>query len=135
MSFTWTGNPSASIIEQIRWEIGDTNSASPKFQDLEVKYAYDTEHSILNAAARLCEQLVATYASSVDRTMGPLRVSLSKQSDVYAKKAADLRKRGMAYAEPYVGGISKAKAETFKNDSDLVQPLFDKGSMDNHDTW
>ena len=39
MVFTWTGDPSASIIEQIRWEIGDTDSTKPKFTDAEIKEA------------------------------------------------------------------------------------------------
>ena len=39
MAFTWTGDPSASTLETIRWLIGDTVEASAKFQDAEINYA------------------------------------------------------------------------------------------------
>ena len=134
MPFTWTGNPAASTVEKIRWEIGDTVDTvqSPcKFQDAEINYAYDQEHSILKAAARLCEQLAVRYSDASDRTMGPLRISMTEKSGLYAAKAKGLRKRSMAYAEPYVGGISKTREDIFETDSDLIQPTFGKGMMDN----
>jgi hypothetical protein len=134
MSFTWTGDPAASTIEAIRWEVVDivnTTQAPCKFQDSEVQYAYDQEHSILCAAARLCEQLSVRYSDASDRTMGPLRVSMTEKSSLYADKAKMLRRRAMIYAEPYAGGVSKAKDAIFEEDSDLNQPDFKKGMMDN----
>jgi len=131
MAFTWTGNPAASTIEKIRWEIGDIDQANAKFTDAEIQYAYDQEHTVFKAAARLCEQLATKYADQVDRSLGPLRVSLSQKADFYYKRARELRKRDMAYAEPYGGGISKAKEEAFEADSDLNQPYFETGIHDN----
>ena len=134
MAFTWTGDPAASTIEKIRWEIGDTvnTTANPcKFQDAEVQYAYDQEHSILCAAARLCEQLSVRYSDAADRTMGPLRVNMTEKSGLYADKAKMLRKRATICAEPYIGGISEAKKDIFDEDSDLIQPTFTKGMHDN----
>ena len=131
MAFTWTGNPAASTIEKIRWEIDDTDSTNPKFQDAEISYAFDEEHSVYAAAARLCDQLATKYASAVDRSLGPLRVSLSQKVDFYANRAKELRKRGAKYATPYVGGISKDKEELFEDDTDLNQPYFEMGIHDN----
>lgn len=131
MAFTWTGDPAASTIEKIRFEINDRDSAKPKFTDAEIEYAYDEEHSILNAAARLCEQLQVRYCDAASRTMGPLRVDMSNLANLYVDKAKALRKRAMAYAEPYVGGISETKKDTFEADSDLIQPTFEKGMHDN----
>ena len=131
MAFTWTGNPAASTIEKIRWEINDKDSTNPKFQDSEIQYAYDQEHSVYAAAARLCEQLSTKYADQVDRSLGPLRVSLSQKVDFYNNRAKELRKHGAKYATPYVGGISIAKDDLFEADTDLNQPIFDKGMHDN----
>jgi hypothetical protein len=131
MAFTWTGDPAASTIEQIRWEIDDIDSDNPKFADSEIQYAYDQEHSIYKAAARLCEQLATKYADSVDRSLGPLRVALSQKMDFYSKRAKELRLRALVYAEPYAGGISVSKEETFEEDSDLNQPYFETGMHDN----
>ena len=131
MAFTWTGDPAASAVEKIRFEINDRDSTHPKFNDAEIEYIYDEEHSILNASARLCEQLQVRYCDAASRTMGPLRVDLANLANLYAEKAKALRKRAMAYAEPYVGGISEAKKTIFEEDSDLIQPAFEKGMHDN----
>jgi hypothetical protein len=131
MAFTWTGDPSASTIEQIRWEIRDIDSTNPKFQDAEITYAYDQEHSVLGAAARLCEQLQVRYADAGSRTMGPLKVDMTNLSRLFKEKAADLRRRCLLNIRPYAGGYSDAKEEVFEDDSDLIQPTFEKGMMDN----
>jgi len=131
MAFTWTGNPAASTIEKIRWEIGDTDSTNAKFTDAEINYALDEEHSVYAASARLCEQLATKYASDVDRSLGPLRVNLSQKVEFYNKRAKELRKHGAKYATPYAGGISKDKEELFKDDTDLNQPYFETGMHDN----
>jgi hypothetical protein len=131
MAFTWTGDPNASTIEQIRWEIYDIDSTQAKFADAEIQYAYDQEHSILGAAARLCEQLQVRYCGAANRSMGPLRVQLNELAQTYRSKAKDLRMRSIKYAYPYVGGISDAKKDTFEDDSDLIQPNFEVGMMDN----
>jgi len=131
MAFTWTGDPSASTIEKIRWLIGDTVEASAKFQDAEITYAYNEEGSIYGAAALCCEQLATRYADAVSRSLGPLRIDLSDKAEKYKSMAKDFRRKAYMYAQPYVGGISEAKEDVFEDDSDLKQPIFDKGMMDN----
>lgn len=131
MAFTWTGNPAASTLEKIRFLIDDKDSTRAKFTDDEINFAYAEEGSVYNAAAMLCEQLATKYADAVSRALGPLRVDLSDKSEQYAKRAAQLRARAVAYATPYVGGMSDTKDETFENDSDLKQPIFDKDMMSN----
>ena len=131
MAFTWTGDPAASDIEAVRWEIYDTVEASAKFQDAEIQYAIDQEYTIYNAAARLCEQLQVRYTDAASRTMGPLKVDMGDLAKTYAEKAKALRKRAVVYGKPYAGGESKAKEELFEADSNLKQPIFSKGMMDN----
>ena len=131
MPFTWTGNPNASTVEKIRWLIYDTVQTSAKFQDAEITYAYTQEGSIYGAAAMLCEQLSVRYSDAVSRSLGSLRVDLNAKAEKYTVRAKELRKRAIAYATPYVGGISKSKEDAFENDTDLIQPTFEKGMMDN----
>ena len=131
MAFTWTGDPAASVIEQIRWEINDIDSTNAKFQDAEIQYAYDQENTIFNASARLCETLQARYSDASSRTMGPLKVDMSELAKMYAYKAKALRKRAVTYGQPYVGGQSVTKEEIFEDDTSLKQPVFSKGMMDN----
>ena len=131
MTFTWTGDTAASTLEAIRWEIDDIDSANAKFQDAEINYAYAQEGTVLSAAARLCEQLATKYAGEASRSLGPLHVDLETLSGKYKDRAIQLRKRDMVHAEPYCGGISETKEETFEDDSDLIQPTFEKDMMKN----
>jgi len=131
LAFTWTGDPAASDIEAVRWEVYDIVSTSAKFQDAEIQYALDQEATVLNASARLCEQLQVRYTDAASRTMGPLKVDMGELAKTYAEKARALRKRAVAYGKAYAGGESIAKEEAFKADSNLKQPIFSKGMMDN----
>lgn len=131
MAFTWTGDPSASTIEKIRFEVGDTDSLHPKFTDAEINYVVSQEFGVFRSAARLCDILAIKYSDGADRTMGPLQVRLSQRVVQYQTKAMELRRRASQYAEPYVGGMSKAIEDVFKADTDLIQPIFSKGFMDN----
>jgi len=126
MSFTWTGDPANSNLEAIRWHIDDTASSNAKFQDAEINYAYAEEHSVLGAAALLCEQLAAKYSGEANRSLGPMSISLSALSSQYAQKAIDLRKRSTAFAAPYAGNISKTDEENWEDDSDNKQATFEK---------
>ena len=131
MAFTWTGDPAASDIEKVRWEVYDIDSTNAKFQDAEIQYAIDQEYTIFNAAARLCEQLQGRYTDAKSRTMGPLKVDMGDLAKTYAEKAKALRKRAIVYGKAYAGGASIAKEELFEADSSLKQPIFSKGMMDN----
>ncbi len=130
MAFTWTGDPSASVVESIRWEIGDTDEDSPKFQDAEIEYAYNLEGSILGAAARCFEQLAARYADEVDKALGPLRINLSDKARAYSAKARALR-AAVAAGEIFSGSLKKDTKGDDRADRDLVQPIFKKEMMKN----
>ena len=131
MAFTWGGDPANSDLEAVRWEINDIDSANAKFQDAEINYALAQEFSVFNASARCCETLQARYSDAASRTMGPLKVENKEFAKDYAYKAAALRKRAIIWGKAYAGGESKAKQESFENDTDLKQPIFTKGMMEN----
>lgn len=131
MSFTWTGDPAASTLEAIRWEIDDIDSTKAKFTDAEINYAYAEEGTVLSAAAHLCEQLATKYAAKASRKLGPLSIELSDLSKQYKDRAKQLRRRDIVHAEPYAGGISKTQEEAFEDDSNLKQPVFERDMMKN----
>jgi len=126
MAFTWNGDPAASTLEAIRWHIDDIVEANAKFTDAEINYAYAQEGSVFGAAALLCEQLASKYAEDVSRSLGPLRIDLTALAEKYEAKAANFRKRAQAYATPYAGNISETDEESWEDDSDIKQPIFEK---------
>lgn len=133
MSWSFTNDPKNVIVDAIRVEIYDIDEDNPLISDEIIEYAYDEENSILNAAARCCEILAAKFSNSVDKRLGPLSVSLSDKAEKYSSLAKELRAKAKSTytGVPYAGGISDDKADTFEEDTDLVQPEFSKGMMDN----
>jgi len=126
MAFTWSGDPANSNLEAIRFLIDDTASSNAKFQDAEINYAYSEEGSVYGAVAMLCEQLSSKYASEPSRSLGPLRVDNSELASKYSNMAKLFRKKAMAYATPYCGGISESDKESYEDDSDVIQPIFER---------
>ena len=132
MTWTYTGDPENVTRDAVRLNYGDIVTTNQLLQDAEVDYAYAEEGSVLAAAARCCEILAAKFADLADnRKLGSLSITFSEKSQRFTQKAKDLRKRAMAYATPYAGGISDAKEEIFEDDSDLIQPVFERDMMKN----
>ncbi len=131
MSFTWNGDPAASTLEKVRWEIGDIDSTDQLMQDAEINYAIAQEETIFGAAARCCEALATKFAREANRALGTVRVDLSDKSKAFDKRAKRLRAKGTGSGSTYAGGLSQDEKTTDQEDTDLVQPTFTKGSMDN----
>lgn len=134
----WTYDPSqldTSPLYQVRFEISDTSSAAPQFQDEEIQHALNVEGGdTLGAAARCCEALSRAFLRKADVRIGRGGTSLtySTQAQQYAEMAAALRNRANASAGgPWAGGQSQSEKETAATDVDLVQPIFTKTMMDN----
>ena len=131
MSWTYTADPENVTRDAVRLNFGDIDTNNQLLQDSEVDYAYAEEDSVLAAAARCCEILATKFADAVDRKLGSLSVALSQKAEKYSTKAKELRARDMAYAKPYAGGTSDATEETYEDDSDLIQPVFERDMMKN----
>lgn len=133
----WTYDPSnldTSDLYQVRFEIGDTKSEAPIFQDEELEHALAVEGNVLGAAARCCETIARTMLRKADVRMGRGGTSLtySTAAQQYTEMATALRARANATAgAPWAGGRSQAEKETAAEQVDLVQPIFTKTMMDN----
>ena len=83
------------------------------------------------SASACCESLAAQMSSQTDRKVGDMSLSGSQRAKAYTDKARELRNRGSRLAMPFAGGISVATKTANENDSDVVQPTFYRGQMDN----
>ena len=93
MAATYSGNPSASDKDEVRFLIGDVDTDNALFTDEEIDWLISEEGSPLAAAARACEILATRFAREADTAVGDLRVDLSKLSEQYAARAKALRRR------------------------------------------
>lgn len=100
MTFTYTGDPSVSDRDKVRFLIGDTDSTDPHFQDEEIMWLVNTWNDVYEAAAVCADILGGRFAHKADvsKTVGDLSLSTtySRAAEgfkVMAHQMRDMRAR------------------------------------------
>ena len=134
MSWTYSGLPGTSLLDELRFYIQDTDEAYQLLQDEELNFLLDTYMPIygstLAVGAMACEVLAARFAREVDTSADGVSVSLSQLMDRYNSLAASLRDQ---YKEVGSGSLAQTLDEMFSDISEFeIEPLvFGIGFMDN----
>jgi len=86
--FTYSGDPSASDLDAVRFLIGDTAENDAELQDEEILYLLTTWGGTYPAAIAACEVVSGRYAdrTNYSRSVGDLSISES-----YGASAAEYR--------------------------------------------
>ena len=127
MSWNYSGNPSASNLDSVRFLCGDTDIRDQQLQDAEINFLLSNYGNIYKCAAYACKDIAAKYGRQVDKSVGDLRLSYSQRQKSYSDLSKDLlRQSALRSALPYAGGISKQDKEQNRLDPDTVQPAFTK---------
>jgi hypothetical protein len=72
MSFTYSGNPADSKLDEYRFLLGDTNQAAPIMQDEEIEYIIDTYGNDTNQVLyQLFSRAATIFARDIKRSLGP----------------------------------------------------------------
>jgi hypothetical protein len=144
MVATYSGDPSLSDRDAVRFLIQDTDTTSAHIQDEEIDWLL-TEHSNVYGAAIMAAESVATnYAKASgsgqvkSKTVGALSISYTDLAKEYRSITASLRRRlalgiGSGFI-PYAGGISVADKDTQRQDEDWDAPSFSRKLHDNYGT-
>lgn len=88
--WTYSGDPSKSPLDAVRFLIGDTDENDPLLNDAEIQYTL--YHGVVSAAIQCCDIIAAKFLREVDYAIGPLRESASQKANAYMKRANYLRK-------------------------------------------
>lgn len=139
MAFSYSGNPVNSVLDAVRFEIQDTNSASPLLQNGEIEYAIaqeapgepPSEGEVLSAAARCMEALARLFSAQADTELGSLKVTYSKQAKGYTERAVELRRRAQGMHAPFAGGQSESEKRQRSEETDRVQHAFSRKQFTN----
>lgn len=129
MGWSYTGDPSGSSKDAVRFLIQDVNSSKPLVQDEEIEWALTQEANLYTAAAAICDSLVAKAGGVKFKKIGELAISYDPH--FYSILSGKLRARGAGNQLPYVGGISIADKMALQADPDWVAPRFATGLDDN----
>lgn len=130
MTWTYTGDPSASTLEEIRFLLGDIVSTDPLITDEELLWLYGQHgSSTYAAAAAAARSLAAKFARDVDRTIGSLSISASKRADNFRALALELDSHNAGLAGWFAGGTSLGDKDSRASDTDSVVPMFTRDGM------
>lgn len=134
MSWNYSGDPSASTTDWVRWRIGDTDSSDKLLEDEEIAAAVSTYGNKKRAAVECCRAIAAKYARKVDKAVGDLRLSASQAYQQYLAMAEEIVADGLLEAKPYAGGISESDKSAQQKDTDRVVPAFSRDQFDHPQT-
>lgn len=89
MSWSYSGDPSSCVKDEVRFLIGDTNINDPAMSDEEINFLTVNHPSVDEAGYEACTRLCAKFAPLMDMTSGKTQISWSQKYDHY-KTLADI---------------------------------------------
>ncbi|GEO26234.1 hypothetical protein AAC03nite_20190 [Alicyclobacillus acidoterrestris] len=131
--WTYSGDPTSSPKDKLRFDIGDTLAADPLLQDEEIAFCLSSESTYNGAVARACESIAMRFQREASTKVGALSLDLATRAQQWSQRADMYRKRANASHAPYVGGLSKAEKAADESNPDKTGPYFRKDMM--RDRW
>ena len=127
ISWSYSGNPGASDLDEVRFRAQLTDSSDERISDEEIAFILTKESTNIGAAAFCCELLSVKYASEADVTIGAdgeFKIKASQLSAQFAARASALRKEAAKYASPWAASISVSEKTEQEERTDRVEPAF-----------
>lgn len=91
MAWTYSGNPSDSDLDTVRWLVGDTDDTNQIVQDEEIEHELAEQKNVYAAASTVCEAIAAKFAGDVDFDYGHIAENASQAREAYEARAERLR--------------------------------------------
>lgn len=94
MSFSYSGDPSDSILDECRFLLGDTNEANPIMQDEEIEYIIANAGNNVNMLRyRLFSQAATIFARDIKRSLGPQAEDPTSRLKYFNAQAAEYKSK------------------------------------------
>lgn len=124
MSWNYSGDPSASPLDEVRFLVQDTDTTDQLVSDGEVNYALSTEGSAFRAAASICDAIALKLGRQMD-SKGDTSYIAREKYEQYKQMAVELRTKASKSAVTlFAGGITHSQKDAQEQDRDRVQPAF-----------
>ena len=94
MSFTYSGDPSKSQLDECRFLLGDTNEKNPIMQDGEINYiiAQAGTNTVL-LRYTLFQQAATVFARAIKRSLGPQSEDPTSRLKFFESQAAEYKRK------------------------------------------
>ncbi len=96
MSWSYSGDPSSSPLDEARFIMGDTDINDPVLSDEEINYMISQYHSKAALYYNLFLRAAVTYAKAIKRTLGPQSEDPTSRTNFFNSMAAQYKKEMMA---------------------------------------
>jgi hypothetical protein len=131
MAWTYSGDPSSSTRDAVRFLIGDTDTTDQLLQDEEIDYILSLRTNVHLAAAECAGAISAKFSRYASKSVGDLRISYGDRKRQYDELVRQLRRRANLAVAPVCTSISVSDKEGNEEDTDLVKPAIKIGMHDN----
>lgn len=136
MTWSYSGNPAASALDNVRFLIGDTDENAQQLSNEEITFLLDEKNNaVYGAAAEAARAIAAKYARRVDKGVGDLNLSFAQLQkhymDMYERYKRSDVKNGISL---YSGNLDKSTGEAYRQNDSLGQPSFTRDQFDNPDS-
>lgn len=94
MSFTYSGDPSNSKLDECRFLLGDTDAGAPIMSDEEINYIISqsgTDSALL--CYTLFQQASVIFAKHIKRSLGPQTEDPTTRLKFFESKAAEYKRK------------------------------------------
>ena len=136
MTFTYSSTSLSTNLAKVRLRLGDTNSDDPLLTDEEINvYLDDANDDVRGASLRACRAIVAKFARTVNDSAAGINSSKTSKFTQYKDLLEVLEEdaRSGSTATPFVGGVSRARADDTATDTDFRPHSFGVGMHDRDD--
>jgi hypothetical protein len=132
MTWTYSGNPSNSQLDEVRFIIGDTDTTDQLLSNEEINYMIATHGASRYAASESCRAIAAKFARLMNRSIGGLSADFSAKYRQYLELSESIEaQEELVPVGPFASGWSRSGKEAVEADADR-EPIFGrKGVMDN----
>ena len=125
---SWTYDPTlATDLDKVRFNVGDTDTNVQQISDEEITALLASEGSVINASIRILGNFISKYSLRANETVGRISVQYSGIVDNLRKSLDNLSAQN---ASIYCGGLTKSGKAVYQDNTDLVQPVFKRGTGD-----
>ncbi len=133
MSWTYSGDPSSSPKDAVRFGIGDTDTNHQLVSDEEIAYSLaQNNDSVSSAILELAIALRNKFAAYADEKTDRVSIKYSDLYEHYKSLVDEIKRDAALTAVPYAGGISRSDKLNNELDPDNVRPKFTK-NLDEHE--
>ena len=132
MSFTYSGNPSATQLDLVRFLLNDTEATDYVIEDAEITYLVSTWNNAYLAASHGAKMISANFAKqATSKSVGDLSISYSSKSSDYSLLAQRLYEMFQSLYPPTPRVSANAVSATVDKDTSDPNTDFYTGQTDN----